>query len=65
MAKLFQPLLLLLARVTDPELARMVQYLKVESEILRSRLPKCALVTPKERQRLLRFGKPLGSAIRP
>jgi hypothetical protein len=34
------PFLLLLARLTDPELARAVQLVKVEKAMLRSRLPK-------------------------
>ncbi|MHC4506408.1 MAG: hypothetical protein ACYTFI_24195 [Planctomycetota bacterium] len=38
--RLSDPFLLLLARLTDPELARAVQFLKVENAMLRSRLPK-------------------------
>jgi putative transposase len=41
-----------------------VQYLKVENEILRGKLPKRVTVTSRERQRLLRFGKAVGAAIR-
>ncbi len=52
---------LIFARVSHHDLARMVQYLKVENAILRSKLPK---VTPKERARLVKYGKadvrPLG-----
>src|SRR5262245_25457144 len=57
------PLLLVLARASDRELARQVEYLKIENEILRRKLPRKIAVTPRERQRLLRFGKKLGSAI--
>src|SRR5947208_841818 len=64
MGRLLQPLLLLLATATDKALARHVQYLKTENQILRARLPKRLVVTPRERQRLLRFGRPLGPAIR-
>jgi putative transposase len=64
MKSLWQSLLMLLAQATDRELARVVQYLKVENEILRGKLPARVRVTPRERQRLLRFGKPLGAAIR-
>ena len=39
MKNLFQPLLLLIAGATQKELARQVRYLKVENEILRSKLP--------------------------
>jgi putative transposase len=64
MKKLFQSLLALIATATDRALARQVQYLKAENEILRSKLPKQVPVTPKERQRLLKYGKPLGKAIK-
>ena len=49
-------------RVTD--IQRQIQFLKVENEILRARLPKRITVTPAERQRLLKFGKLLGPAIK-
>jgi putative transposase len=61
--KAYTALMLLLARATDRELARVVAYLKEENHILRARLPERINVTPKERQRLLRFGRHLGTAI--
>lgn len=64
MPRFLQPLLLLLARLTDRQLAAVVQYLKAENEILRARLPKRLSVTPREKQRLLKYGRPLGAAIR-
>jgi hypothetical protein len=64
MAKLLHPLLMVLARATDRELARMVDYLKAENEILRARLPKRIVTTPAERARLVKVGKPLGTAIK-
>jgi putative transposase len=64
MPRFIQPLLLLLARLTDRQLAAVVQYLKTENEILRSRLPKRITVTAREKQRLLKFGRPLGTAIK-
>src|SRR5690242_14686475 len=64
MPRFLQPLLLLLARLTDRELAAAVQYLKAENEILRGRLPKRVTVTPRERLRLLKFGRPLGPRIK-
>jgi putative transposase len=64
MPRFVQPLLLLLARLTDRQLAAVVQYLKTENEILRARLPKRITVTPREKQRLLKFGRPLGAAIK-
>lgn len=53
----------MLATATDRELARQVQYLKAENRILRDKLPKRLTVTAQERQRLLKYGKPLGAAI--
>ncbi len=38
------PLLFLLARATQPELIRQVQFLKVENRMLRSRLPRRVVV---------------------
>lgn len=60
----FQSLLLLLATATDRALARQVHYLTIENRILRKKLPKRIAVTAQERRRLLKFGKPLGAAIR-
>src|SRR6185369_409012 len=48
----------------DRELARYLEFLKAENRILRSRLPKRITVTPRERQRLLRYGRPIGPAIK-
>jgi putative transposase len=64
MFRFLQPLLLLLARLTDRQLAAVVQYLKVENQILRSKLPKRITVTAREKQRLVKFGRPLGAAIK-
>src|SRR5262245_15362940 len=64
MPRFFQPLLLLLARLTDRQLAAVVQYLKAEIEILRGRLPRRIAVTPREKQRLLKLGRPLGASIK-
>lgn len=60
---LFRSLLLVIAGSTQRELARQVRYLKVENEILRSKLPARITVTPKERQRLVKFGAKLGKAL--
>jgi putative transposase len=60
---LYTALMVLLAKATDRELARMVSYLKEENRILRARLPERINVTPRERERLLRFGRHLGAAI--
>lgn len=63
MAKIFHPLLALIASGTDRELAKYVQFLKEENKILRSRIPGEIHTRPDERQRLLQFGKALGRAI--
>ena len=41
--------LLVIAGATQRELARQIRYLKVENEVLRSKLPARISVTPKER----------------
>jgi len=62
MKNLYQRLLLLIAGATQRELARHVRYLKIENETLRSKLPKRVSVTPKEQNRLVKFGTRLGRA---
>jgi len=64
MVKPFHALFLLLAQPTDAELVRQIQYLKVENETLRSKLPKKITITPDERSRLLKYGKLVGPAIK-
>ena len=64
MARFFHPLLLMLASIGKSELARQVQYLKAENEILRAKLPKRVTVTPTERRRLLKLGQKIGPAIK-
>ena len=63
MKNLYQRLLLLIAGATQLELARHVRYLKIENEILRSKLPKRVPVTPQEQNRLVKFGAKLGKAM--
>ena len=71
MKTIFHPLLVLLANLTDQTLARQLkdvvrqlQFVKAENEVLRAHLPERVVVTSQERRRLVRLGKPLGSAIR-
>ena len=59
MARFFHPLIMVLARATESELTRYVEYLKAENRILRDKLPKRVVCTPAERQRLVKLGKPL------
>ncbi len=58
MARIFHPLLMMLAGCEEKGLARQIQYLKEEHRILRSKLPKRITIMPEERRRLLKFGKP-------
>ena len=60
----FGPLLQVLARVVTPDLTKQIQYLKVENEILRSKLPKRISLTNDERHLLMKFGLAVGSAIK-
>jgi hypothetical protein len=60
---IFQSLLLVIGGATQKELARQVKYLKVENQILRSRLPKRITVTLKERNRLVKFAQKLGGKV--
>lgn len=63
MAKIFHPLLALIASCTDRELAKHVQFLKEENKLLSKRIKGEVHTKPEERQRLLEFGKGLGRAI--
>lgn len=63
MTNIYRSLLLVIAGSTQKELARQIKYLKVENEILRSRLPKIVVVTAKERTRLVRFAKNLAAKV--
>jgi len=63
MISIYRSLLLVIAGATNKELARQVRYLSVENDVLRAKLPARITITPKERQRLLKFGTKLGKAI--
>ncbi len=62
-AKIFHPLLALIASATNSELARYVDFLKEENRILRSRIPGQVHTKPEERSGLIKLGKSLGQAI--
>ena len=64
MARLFHPLLVAIASSTDRQLAKYIEYLKAENQILRARLPKHIHTTPAERKILLKYGKAVGAAIK-
>lgn len=59
----FQSFLQLLARSDESQLELENQFLKAEVQILRAKIPGPVRLTARERQRLLRFGKPLGKDI--
>ena len=65
MARVFQPLLFMLAGCREDQLVRQIEYLKAENEMLRRRVPKKRIfLNPDERVHLLKLGKELGPAIR-
>ena len=65
MSRVFQPLLFLLARSTHEQLARQIEFLKTENEILRKRVPKKKIyLKADEKARLLKLGEALGPAVR-
>jgi putative transposase len=63
MPNLFNRVLEVLATATSADLRRQVQFLRAENQILRSRLKTKVRTTHQERVRLVRLGRPLGSAI--
>ena len=64
MTRFMHPLLLLIARFTNKAQAQLIEYLLAENRILRSKLPKRIEVTPAERAKLVKLGKPLGSKLK-
>ncbi len=63
MTNIYRSLLLVIAGATHKELARQIKYLKVENEILRSRISGPVLVTDKERTRLTKFARNLAAKV--
>ncbi len=62
-AKIFHPLLALIASATSNELAKYIEFLKEENKILRARLPDQIHTKPEERSRLVKLGKAIGQAV--
>lgn len=60
----FDPLLFFLLTGSHRELAQQVQFLQSENQILRSKLPRIVNLTEREKQRLIRFGRVLGGAVK-
>jgi putative transposase len=64
MTRFVHPLLLLIARFTNKPQAHLIEFLLTENRSLRSKLPKRIEVTPAERAKLVKLGKPLGSKLK-
>ncbi len=64
MARVFHPLLKLIANTDHRKLVHQIQYLKAENEVLSARVKGRIIVTPKERRRLIKFGRMVGPAIK-
>jgi putative transposase len=61
---LYQPLLLLLANSTDSDLAKQVEYLKAENQILRKRLGKRPYLEDGEKRLLVKLGQAVGKGVK-
>jgi len=61
--KLYCAFLMRLAQFTENELAKVVQFQKEELAILRQRVPGRLRLTAQQRQRLVKYGKPLGKKL--
>ena len=64
MRRTLHPLFVMLASLTQQELARQIAYLKKENEILRARLPERIHTTKAERKKLLKAGRKIGLKLR-
>ena len=61
---LLQALFQLLGKAVQSDLVRQIEYLRVENQILRSKLGQRVMVSPSERRRLVRFGRVLGTDLK-
>ncbi len=63
--KVFQYFLTILGQMVHSDLVRQIQFLKVENEIIRSKIDKQVIrTTYQEKLRLIRFGLPLNGSIK-
>ena len=63
MKNVYHRLLLVIAGSTQEELASQIRHLKIENEILRSKLPSRVCVTDKERNKMVKLGNTLGELV--
>lgn len=62
---LFQPLLMLVASSTESELARQVEFLKAENQMLRKRLPKAIrFIIEEEKSLIVKLGQAIGAKVK-
>ena len=64
MPRLLQPLWMVILQYSEKQLAQIIEYLREENKILRGKLPKRITLTDREKARLVKYGKKLGSGIR-
>ena len=62
--KFFQYFLTMLGMMVHSHLVRQIEYMKVENEILRSKLGKQVRTTIQEKQKLIRYGLRIGGSIK-
>jgi putative transposase len=60
----FQEFFMLLGKLVHSDLVRQIEYLRVENQILRSKLTRRINVTAAEKRRLIKFGLALGPNLR-
>ncbi len=61
---LLQALFQLMGKAVQSDLVRQIEYLRVENQVLRSKLGQRVMVNPSERRRLVRFGRVLGAHLK-
>ena len=64
MPRLLLPLWMVILNFSENQLAQIIEYLREENKILRGKLPKRITLTDREKARLVKYGKTLGSGIR-
>src|SRR5262245_12397796 len=64
MQRIFQPLLFFLARCSRNELIRQIEFLRVENQMLRKRIPtRHVVLNPEERARIIQLAGAIGPGI--